>query len=106
MPTTSRWGRPGASREETERAAKIVGAHDFAHDFIRELPDGYDTDVNRRGGRLSAGQRQLVSFARAFIADPTVLVRDEATSSLDLTSEAPVQRALETLLRGRTAARQ
>ena len=92
-------GRPDASREDVSAAARAVGAHRF----IEELPDGYDTDVNTRGGRLSAGQRQLVSFARAFLADPAVLILDEATSSLDLPSEAMVQRALDTLLEGRTA---
>ena len=70
-----------------------------AHDFIAALPDGYDTDVRKRGGRLSAGQRQLVAFARAFLADPAVLILDEATSSLDIPSERLVQRALRTLLR-------
>ena len=65
--------------------------------------DGYDTDVRRRGGRLSAGQRQLVSFARAFLADPAVLILDEATSSLDVPGERLVQRALRTLLADRTA---
>ncbi|MGV8846820.1 ABC transporter ATP-binding protein [Tessaracoccus sp.] len=92
-------GRTGASREDIEAAAIIVGADSF----IRSLPDGYDTDVRSRGGRLSAGQRQLVSFARAFLADPRVLILDEATSSLDLPSERLVQRGLQTLLKGRTA---
>lgn len=92
-------GRPNATRGEVESAARAVGAHTF----ITALPDGYDTDVAKRGARLSSGQRQLVAFARAFIADPTVLVLDEATSSLDLPSEAVVQRALATLLDGRTA---
>lgn len=92
-------GRPGASREDIEAAAIHVGADSF----IRALPDGYDTDVRSRGGRLSAGQRQLVSFARAFLADPQVLILDEATSSLDLPSERLVQRGLQTLLKGRTA---
>ncbi len=92
-------GRPGASREDIERAALSVGADGF----IRALPDGYETDVRSRGGRLSSGQRQLVSFARAFLADPQVLILDEATSSLDLPSERLVQRGLQTLLRGRTA---
>ena len=82
-----------------EDAARAIGAHEF----ITRLPDGYDTDVRKRGGRLSAGQRQLVSFARAFLADPAVLVLDEATSSLDVPSEALVQRALQTLLDDRTA---
>jgi ATP-binding cassette subfamily B protein len=92
-------GKPGASLEEIQNAAKAVGAHEF----ILSLPDGYDTDVNKRGGRVSAGQRQLISFARAFIADPTVLILDEATSSLDIPGERMVQRGLQTLLAGRTA---
>lgn len=92
-------GKPGASRDEIESAAKAVGAHEF----IMALPDGYDTDVNKRGGRVSAGQRQLLSFARAFIADPKVLILDEATASLDIPSERLVQEGLETLLADRTA---
>jgi len=93
------FGRPSATRAEIEAAARAIGADDF----IRALPDGYDTDVRKRGGRLSAGQRQLVAFARAFLADPRVLILDEATSSLDLPSERLVQRALRTLLADRTA---
>ena len=92
-------GRPGASLEDVMAAAKAVGAHEF----ITRLPDGYDTDVNKRGGRVSAGQRQLISFARAFLANPAVLILDEATSSLDIPSERMVQRGLKTLLAGRTA---
>ncbi|MGW3099346.1 ABC transporter ATP-binding protein [Streptomyces sp. NPDC001102] len=92
-------GRPEASREQIERAAKAIGAHDF----IEALPDGYDTDVRKRGGRISAGQRQLVAFARALLADPAVLILDEATSSLDVPGERAVQRAMSTVLRGRTA---
>ncbi|MCI3905255.1 ABC transporter ATP-binding protein [Streptomyces spectabilis] len=92
-------GRPEATREEIERAAKAIGAHDF----IAALPDGYDTDVRKRGGRISAGQRQLVAFARALLADPAVLILDEATSSLDIPGERAVQRAMDTVLRGRTA---
>jgi ATP-binding cassette, subfamily B, bacterial len=92
-------GKPEASAEEIERAARAVGAHDF----IMSLPDGYSTDVNKRGGRVSAGQRQLISFARAFIADPAVLILDEATSSLDVPSERLVQHGLKTLLKDRTA---
>ena len=93
------FGRPDATREEMETAARAIGAHDF----VTAMPNGYDTDVRRRGVRLSSGQRQLVAFARAFLADPRVLILDEATSSLDLPSERLVQRALRTLLRGRTA---
>jgi ATP-binding cassette, subfamily B, bacterial len=93
------FGRPGASRAEIEASARAIGAHEF----IAALPEGYDTDVSRRGGRLSAGQRQLVSFARAFLADPAVLILDEATSSLDVPSERLVQGALQTLLADRTA---
>jgi len=92
-------GRPGASRAEVEAAAQAVGAGDF----IADLPHGYDTSVGKRGGRLSAGQRQLVSFARAFLAAPSVLILDEATSLLDLPGERVVQRALQTVLAGRTA---
>ena len=93
------FGRPDATRAEIEAAARAIGAHEF----ISRLPDGYDTDVHKRGGRLSAGQRQLVAFARAFLADPRVLILDEATSSLDIPSERLVQRALRTLLADRTA---
>jgi ABC-type multidrug transport system fused ATPase/permease subunit len=93
------FGRPGATAEEVEAAARAVGAHDF----IARLPAGYATDVRKRGGRLSAGQRQLVAFARAFLADPAVLILDEATSSLDVPTERAVQWALRTVLRDRTA---
>jgi len=93
------FGKPDASREEIEHAARVVGADHF----IRELPEGYDTDVRKRGGRLSAGQRQLVALARAFIADPSVIIFDEATSSIDMPSERLIQRALEVILRDRTA---
>ncbi|MCB5908369.1 ABC transporter ATP-binding protein [Streptomyces pinistramenti] len=92
-------GRPDAGRAEIEQAAKAIGAHDF----IAALPDGYDTDVRKRGGRISAGQRQLVAFARALLADPAVLILDEATSSLDIPGERAVQRAMDTVLRGRTS---
>jgi ABC-type multidrug transport system fused ATPase/permease subunit len=94
-----RFGRPGAGIEEVVEAATALGADGF----IRELPHGYDTQVSNRGGLLSAGQRQLVAFARAFLADPAVLILDEATSSLDIPSERLVQRALQTILAGRTA---
>lgn len=93
------FGRPGASRDEIVDAAAAVGADEF----IAALPQGYDTDVGKRGSRLSAGQRQLITFARAFLADPAVLVLDEATSSLDIPSERSVQRALQTVLADRTA---
>ena len=92
-------GNPEATRDEIIDAAKAVGAHEF----IESLPHGYDTDVNKRGGRVSAGQRQLISFARAFLADPVVLILDEATASLDIPSERLVQQALNTLLSDRTA---
>jgi len=94
-----RFGKPSASDAEVRAAAAAVGADGF----IDALPDGYDTDVAKRGGRLSAGQRQLVAFARAFLADPAVLILDEATSSLDIPSERLVQRALRTVLADRTA---
>ncbi|MCA5894768.1 ABC transporter ATP-binding protein/permease [Isoptericola sp. NEAU-Y5] len=92
-------GRPDATQEEIEDAARAVGAHDF----VMAMPEGYDTDVNKRGGRVSSGQRQLLSFARAFLADPAVLVLDEATSSLDIPGERLVQHGLQTLLADRTA---
>lgn len=92
-------GKPDASFDEIVRAAKAVGAHEF----IEGLPNGYDTDVNKRGGRVSAGQRQLISFARAFLANPAVLILDEATSSLDIPSERLVQEGLTKLLADRTA---
>ncbi|AWB96127.1 ABC transporter [Agromyces badenianii] len=92
-------GKPDASFDEIVRAAMAVGAHEF----IEGLPNGYDTDVNKRGGRVSAGQRQLISFARAFLANPAVLILDEATSSLDIPSERLVQEGLTKLLADRTA---
>ncbi len=92
-------GKPDATFDEIQRAARAVGADAF----IQALPDGYDTDVNKRGGRVSAGQRQLISFARAFLADPAVLILDEATASLDMPSERDIQDALQSLLAHRTA---
>ena len=92
-------GRPDVSREQVQAAAWAVGAHPF----IATLPDGYDTDVDKRGARLSGGQRQLISFARAWLVDPRVLILDEATSALDLPSERLIQRALTGLLADRTA---
>jgi ABC-type multidrug transport system fused ATPase/permease subunit len=94
-----RFGRPDATGAEIRAAGAAVGADRF----IDALPEGYDTDVASRGGRLSAGLRQLVAFARAFLADPAVLILDEATSSLDIPTERLVQRALTTVLAGRTA---
>jgi ATP-binding cassette subfamily B protein len=92
-------GKPGATRAEVTGAAVAIGAHGF----IADLPDGYDAQVGKRGGRLSAGQRQLISFARVFLAAPAVLVLDEATSLLDIPSERAVQAALRSVLAGRTA---
>ncbi|WP_370018657.1 ABC transporter ATP-binding protein [Planotetraspora sp. GP83] len=94
-----RFGRPEASMATVVEAAEAIGAHEF----VATLPDGYQTQVGKRGGRMSAGQRQLVAFARAFLADPAVLILDEATSSLDVPSERLVQRALRTILADRTA---
>jgi ABC-type multidrug transport system fused ATPase/permease subunit len=94
-----RFGRPDATDAEVREAAEAVGVSRF----VDALPDGYETDVAKRGGRLSAGQRQLIAFARAFLADPAVLILDEATSSLDIPSERLVQRALATVLADRTA---
>ncbi len=93
------FGRPEASIEDVIAAAEAVGADAF----IRALPDGYDTEIQERGARLSIGQRQLVAFARALLADPRILILDEATSSVDIPTEARIEEALETLLRGRTA---
>lgn len=92
-------GRPEAPRADVEAAAWAVGAHPF----ISALPEGYDTDVTKRGARLSGGQRQLLSFARAWLIGPRVLILDEATSALDLPSERLIQRALQQLLADRTA---
>lgn len=94
-----RIGRPDASDEEVQAAGRAVGLDPY----VSALPEGYDTDVRKRGGRLSSGQRQLVSFARVFLADPDVVVLDEATAHLDIPSERLVQSALETVLAGRTA---
>jgi ABC-type multidrug transport system fused ATPase/permease subunit len=93
------FGRPEASLEDVQAAASAVGAHEF----ILELQDGYDTQIQERGARLSIGQRQLVAFARALLADPRVLILDEATSSVDIPTEARIEQALSTLLTGRTA---
>jgi len=93
------FGRPGATDEDVTAAAQAVGAHDF----IERLPEGYDTEVGERGGHLSAGQRQLVAFARAAAADPRILILDEATSNVDVRTEAQIERGLRRLLAGRTA---
>ena len=94
-----RYSRSDATEEEVVAAAKAVGADDF----IRRFPKEYETQVRERGGRLSVGERQLVSFARALLADPKLLVLDEATSSVDLATEARIEKALEKLLAGRTS---
>jgi ABC-type multidrug transport system fused ATPase/permease subunit len=94
-----RFGRLEASESEIESAARAVGAHDF----ILNLRDEYDTDVEEGGVLLSVGQRQLISFARALLADPRILILDEATSSVDTQTERIIQSALERLLRNRTA---
>ena len=93
------YARPEATLEEVVAAAKEVGAHDF----IMKLPNGYDTEVQERGASLSVGQRQLISFARALLADPRILILDEATSSIDTQTERLIQQALRRLLRGRTS---
>ncbi len=94
-----RYGRLDATDEEVEAAANVVGAHDF----IMGLADGYNTELEERGGNLSQGQRQLISFARAIIADPRILILDEATASVDTRTELVIQEALEKLLAGRTS---
>ncbi len=94
-----RYGRPEADEEAVARAAQAVGADEF----VRRLPDGYDTEVGERGVNLSVGQRQLVAFARALLADPRILILDEATSSVDTETELAIQRGLERLLADRTA---
>jgi ABC-type multidrug transport system fused ATPase/permease subunit len=93
------FGRPEATRDEVEAAARAVGADDF----VVRLEDGYDTQLGERGSRLSLGQRQLVAFARALLADPRILILDEATSSVDIGTERKIERALRRLLHGRTA---
>lgn len=93
-----RYHKTNATREEVVRAAKAVGAHDF----VEHLPDGYDTELEQRGGNLSLGQRQLISFARALVADAKILVLDEATASIDSYTEMLIQKALVKLLEGRT----
>ncbi|MBA2440603.1 MAG: ATP-binding cassette domain-containing protein, partial [Thermoleophilaceae bacterium] len=93
------FGRPNASAEEIAAAAEAVGAHQF----ILELENGYETQLGERGTRLSLGQRQLVAFGRALLADPRILILDEATSSVDIGTERQIEQALRRLLAGRTA---
>src|SRR5262249_2605743 len=93
------FARADASPEEVVRAAQTVGAHDF----ILRLEDGYKTQLQQRGTRLSLGQRQLIALARAWLADPRILILDEATSSVDIGTERKIERALRLLLAGRTA---
>jgi ABC-type multidrug transport system fused ATPase/permease subunit len=93
------FARPSATVDEVVAAARAVGAHEF----VTALPDGYDTQVGERGNRLSLGQRQLIAFARALLADPRILILDEATSSVDIATERLIEEALERLLEGRTA---
>ena len=94
-----RYGNPSASEEEMVNAAKAA----YAHTFIQELPDGYDTEIGERGVKLSGGQKQRLALARAILADPRILILDEATSSVDAEAEHLIQRALEKILAGRTA---
>ena len=93
------YGKPNASREEIEYVAKLA----MADHFIRTLPDGYDTVLKRGGDDLSQGQRQLITIARAFLSDPTILILDEATANVDTRTEVEVQKAMNTLLKGRTS---
>jgi ABC-type multidrug transport system fused ATPase/permease subunit len=93
------FGRPDATADQVRAAAAAVGAEEF----IAELPSGYDTEIGERGTQLSAGQRQLLAFARALVADPRILVLDEATSNVDLHSEARIEQGLRRLLAGRTS---
>ncbi|HLE03348.1 MAG TPA: ATP-binding cassette domain-containing protein, partial [Anaerolineales bacterium] len=94
-----RYGQLDASQEQVERAAKVASAHDF----IVEMKDGYKTEVGEGGGLLSVGQKQLISLARAVLADPEVFIMDEATSSVDTLTEARIQRGIEALMEGRTS---
>ena len=94
-----RYGRLDATDEEVRQAATAVGADEF----VMELPDGYNTQLHERGQNLSVGQRQLISFARALVADPAILVLDEATANIDTATEKVIQEALSRMLRGRTS---
>src|SRR5205823_9849645 len=93
-----RFGRPGAGDAEVVRAAELAGAHEF----VSDLPDGYDTVLGERGFSLSGGQRQRIAIARAILADPAVLVLDDATSAVDATKEHEIRVALSTVMQGRT----
>ncbi|MQG75713.1 MAG: ATP-binding cassette domain-containing protein, partial [SAR202 cluster bacterium] len=93
------YNKTNASHDEVVAAAKTVGAHDF----ITKMPDGYDTLLKERGQNLSVGQRQLISFARALIADPAILILDEATANIDSYSESVIQRAMTEVFHGRTS---
>jgi ABC-type multidrug transport system fused ATPase/permease subunit len=93
------YGKPDATDEELIAAAQAA----YAHEFIETLPDGYDTEIGERGVRLSGGQKQRLAFARAILADPRILILDEATSSVDAEAEYLIQQALESVLAGRTA---
>jgi ATP-binding cassette subfamily B protein len=94
-----RYGNLNATDEEIIEVAQTVGAHEF----IEKLPEGYQTEVRERGGRLSVGQRQLISLARALLADPRILIMDEATSSIDAYTELIIQQALERIFKNRTS---
>ena len=94
-----RYGRLSATDEEIEAAARSVSADAV----VRKLPDGYDSDVGESGGRLSVGEKQLISFARAILADPAIFVLDEATSSIDTATEQLIQKATQRLLQGHTS---
>jgi ABC-type multidrug transport system fused ATPase/permease subunit len=93
------YGKPNATEEELFAAAKAA----YAHDFITEMPQGYDTEIGERGVKLSGGQRQRIALARAILADPRILILDEATSSVDAEAEYLIQQALDEVMRGRTA---
>jgi ATP-binding cassette subfamily B protein len=93
------FGKPDATQEEIENAAKAAAAHDF----IMTFPEGYDTHVGERGQTLSGGQKQRVAIARALLLDPRILILDDSTSSVDLNTESQIQKALDTLMKGRTS---